>query len=138
MPTRRRIVRRRKGRGFGDFLKNTLTGVGSGLGSGVHNLLGSLFGGRRRKSYRKKRTGGAKRRTRRVRGRGPNDSLLTRLNKVAKDTGIISSALNEFGNPWGLGTAAGTLGYGRRRRTRRRGGMAHSIMGRVGGSNLNF
>jgi hypothetical protein len=30
------------------------------------------------------------------------------------------------------------LGYGRRRRTRRRGGMAHSIMGRVGGSNLNF
>lgn len=135
MPTggRRKIVRRRRhrGKGFGDFLKNTLTGVGSGLGSGVHNLLGSLFGGKRRSMPKKKRV-------RRVKGRGPNDSLLTRLNKVAKDTGIISSALNEFGNPWGLGSAAGTLGYGRKRRTRRRGGMAQSILGRIGGGNLSF
>jgi len=45
---------KRKGRGFGDFLASGLTGLGTGLGKGVSNLLGGLFGGGRKK----KRKGG--------------------------------------------------------------------------------
>lgn len=97
---RRGTGRRRRGAGLGDFLANTLGGLGTGVGKGSYNLLSGLFGG-----SRKRRRGGAE-----------DESLFKRINRVAKDSGIISKSLNEFGNPWGLGTAASQLGYGKRRR----------------------
>jgi hypothetical protein len=86
------------------------------------------------------------RRRRRRRGRGPTEgapvSTLGRVQKVLKDSQVISKALNEFGNPFGFGGVAATLGYGRRRRPARRikGGMAHSMYVRpmMGGGNLNY
>ena len=187
---RRRIVRRKRGRGIGDLLKD----VGGGLGGGINRLFGGLFGGRRKRVHRRKGRGlpfavkaalgpigtalhfaglGRKRRRgrglfsqvarytgnitpnklvaaaqllggrRRRRGRGAGDSITSRINNVLKDSKIVSKALNEFGNPYGLSGIAGTLGYGRRhgrRVHRRRGGMSHSVYVRpmMGGGQLNF
>jgi hypothetical protein len=89
-----------------------------------------LFGGRKRRSRR--RRGGAAE-------EAPKLGTLSKITKILKDSKVISSALNEFGmNPLGLGTAAATLGYGRRRR---RGEMSYSMEYRrpmMGGSKLNF
>lgn len=108
---KRRVVRRRRGRGFGDFIGSTLGGLGSGIGSGVHNLFGSLFGGRKRKSgVRRRRRGGA------ASDMEPS-SALGKLNKILKETKLISKAADEFGlNPLGLTSVAKTLGYGKRKR----------------------
>lgn len=130
--------RRKRGKGFGDFISGTLGGIGSGVGSGVHNLLGSLFGGKRpgrRRVVRRKpgpkrgrahnlsyvvRPVGLGRRRRRRGGAAEEapaapTSLIGRINKIAKDSGIINKALGEFGFS-GLSNAAKTLGYGRRHR----------------------
>lgn len=53
------------------------------------------------------------------------DGLFKRVNRILKDSKIVSKTLNEFGNPLGLSSAADVLGYGRsagmpgRRRSRR-------------------
>lgn len=93
-----------------DFVSGSLGGLGTGVGSGLRNLISSFFGG-----GKKRRRGGA--------AAADTPSLLSRINKVAKDSGIVSKALNEFGNPMGLGSMAGRLGYGRRRG--RRGGAGY-------------
>lgn len=41
--------RRMRGAGFGDFLASSLAGLGTGLGRGASGLLGSLFGGRKKR-----------------------------------------------------------------------------------------
>ena len=124
-----RKVRAKRGKGF---IANALTDLGSGLGSGVHNLFGKLFGGKRTKKVRKPRA-----------KRGGAGDLFSKLNKIAKDSKIITTALNEFGNPLGLSSAATALGYGRKRG--KKGGMMmttlpmsnHHIMG-MGMSNLRL
>jgi len=100
---KRRTRRKMKGRGFGDFLSSGLAGLGTGLGRGVSGLLGNLFGGRRKPVKRV-------RRVRRIRGRG----VLGDINQLAKETQVVSKALNKFGPGW-LGDAAARLGYGRKR-----------------------
>ena len=97
----------RKGKGFGDFLGSTIAGIGEGLGKGVYNMASGLFGGGRRR----RRRGGAEQKE-----EEETPSTLARLRKIAKDSKIISRTLNEFGNPYGIGAAVDTLGYGRRRR----------------------
>jgi hypothetical protein len=95
-----------------------LGGIGTGLGTGVYNLASGLFGGGRRR----KRRGGAQVEIplavpETVSSTStPAPSTFQRIRNIAKDSKIISKALNEFGNPYGLGTAASTLGYGRRKR----------------------
>lgn len=138
---KRRVVRRvRRGKGIGDFFSGALSGLGSGIGRGANNLLSGLFGGRRRvvKKRRVARRGGrlmpalyamnrnlplvglGRRRTVRRRRRGgageeaAPTSLLGKLNKVAKDSKIISRALGTFNLPFA--DSAALLGYGRRRR----------------------
>lgn len=145
-PRVRRVRRVQRGRGFGDFIGNALGGLGTGLGSGVHNLLGSLFGGRRTLKYAAKmpaliRPKRAIRVTRRkapakmlMLGRGPemastmpvNQSgfSLSNLNKALKDSKAISNLLNNSalgGIANTAGTVADALGYGRRKRQRGRG-----------------
>jgi hypothetical protein len=100
---------RKRGGGLGDFLANSLVGLGSGLGRGSNALLSGLFGG----SKRRPRRGGASQ---------PEDmpvqaptSLVGKLNKIAKDSQVLSKGLKEFGFG-GLSNAASTLGYGRRKR----------------------
>lgn len=116
MVKRRRIVRKR-GAGFGDFISGTLGGLGSGLGSGVKNIFSGLFGGGKRRRVRRRYRGGAE--------TMPSEptSLLGKINKVAKDSQVISKALKQFNLPFA--DSAALLGYGRKRRVRRR---------RVGGS----
>jgi hypothetical protein len=110
----KKVVRRRRsrqaGKGFGDFLGSALSGLGGGLGSGVNKLLSNLFGGKKRS-----------RRSRKMRGRGAGE-VLSKLNTLAKDTQIISKALDTFGGPQFLKTASAALGYGRKRGRRMRGG----------------
>ena len=108
---RKRVVRRPRkvmmGRGFGDFI----AGLGGGVGKGINNLLGGLFGGarkRRRRVVKKRMTG---------RGDTPGFSL-GNLNKALKDSKAISSLLNNAslgGIANTAGTVADALGYGRRR-----------------------
>jgi len=50
----------------------------------------------------------------------PAPSTLSKLNQLAKDTQIISKALDTFGYG-GVGSVIGRAGYGRRKK--RRGGM---------------
>lgn len=106
--------RKQRGKGIGEFLSS----LGGGLGKGANNLLSGLFGGaRRRKAAPKVRR---VRRVRRVRGRG----VLGDLNDLAKETQVVSKALNKFGPSW-LGNAASRLGYGRKKM---RGGSYRTIV----------
>lgn len=105
---RKKRRQRGNGGGVGGFLGDVLGGLGGGVGGGVRNLFSKLFGGRRK--------------PRKQKGRGVNE-VLGKLNKIAKDTQIVSKALDEFGAPGIAKTVAGALGYGRRRRTMR-GGMS--------------
>ena len=106
---RKRIVRRR-GKGFGDFLSSGIAGLGSGVGKGLSGLFGNLFGGKRKRRVIRR----PKRRVVRRRGRGISD-VLGKINRVAKETGVVSNALNAFGLP-SLASISGKLGYGRRHR----------------------
>ena len=114
---RKRVVRRKpamlkmRGAGFGDFI----AGLGGGVGKGINNLLGGLFGGARKRKTRKRMSG---------RGDAPKAGLsLSNLNKALKDSSAISSLLS---NPalGGLANTAGTvasaLGYGKKRISRKR------------------
>ena len=47
-------------------------------------------------------------------GRGWRD-VVGKINGVLKSSKVISKGLHAFGNPYGLGTAAMKLGYGRRK-----------------------
>lgn len=107
--------KRRRGKGFGDFIGDSIGGIGTGIGKGVHNLFTNLFTG----SGRRRRRGGAD-----ATEATPAPSAFSRIHKVAKDSQILSRALNEFGNPYGVGEIATKLGYGRRRH-HRRGGAAY-------------
>jgi hypothetical protein len=99
---------RKRGAGLGDFLAGTLQGLGTGVGRGANNLLAGLFGG----SKRRPRRGGAEAEPMPV--QAPT-SLVGKLNKIAKDSQVLSKGLKEFGFG-GLSNAASTLGYGRRKR----------------------
>jgi len=132
---KRRVQRTQRGKGIGEFLAS----LGGGVGRGANNLLSGLFGGKRKRVVRRrpapKRVGAArpKRRVvRRHRGRGANGtdapaaplSLLGKLNKIAKESGVVSNALNTFGLS-GVGGMAKRLGYGRARPMRRMGGGSY-------------
>lgn len=133
MPRKAKRKSRRVGRGFGDFLGSSLAGIGGGIGQGVHDLFGNLFGGKRVR--------------RRRRGAGVGD-VLAKLNKVAKESQVISKALNEFEAPQFAQTIASSLGYGRKTTKKRmKGGMvlmprAYNVpivgMGALGGSMGNL
>jgi hypothetical protein len=110
-------ARRKQGAGIGEFLSGALTGLGTGLGRGTNSLLSGLFGGAKKRPMRK-RGGAAEGET-----MGPQ-SLVGRLNKIAKDSQIVSKGLKEFGFG-GLGSAAASLGYGKRRK--RGGGMVKPV-----------
>ena len=118
--TRKRVVRRRGGNIF-DVLKTVANGLGGTVNAGVSGL----FGGKNRKRV--------------VRRRGGEDTgILTvpdpipkprrgvfgKVNDLLKDSQIISKALDTFGSnnsiASGIGTAAATLGYGRKKIVRRR------------------
>lgn len=106
-------ARRKQGAGIGEFLSGALTGLGTGLGRGTNSLLSGLFGGSKKRPMRasqgRKRGGAMEGET-----MGPQ-SLVGRLNKIAKDSQIVSKGLKEFGFG-GLGNAAASLGYGKRRK----------------------
>lgn len=71
-----------------------------------------------------------RKRTRRIGG-----SVVSKLNKIAKDTKVLSTALKEFGNPMGLASAASALGYGKqkRKRTKKMGkGFLGDLLGGIG------
>lgn len=102
---------RKHGGGLGDFLANSLIGLGSGLGKGSNALLSGLFGGSKRRTRRK---GGATMEEGAAVPQAPT-SLVGRLNKIAKDSQVLSKGLREFGFT-GLSNAASTLGYGKRRK----------------------
>lgn len=150
-------IHRKKGKGIlseilggvGDALRAGTKAVGLGkrkrrrtkhrMGKGnILDLLKGITGlGKRRPSGKRM----APRRRTKHRGAGLdlNSGFLGKLNKIARESQVLSKGLNEFGYD-NLAAGANALGYGRRRR--RRGGMAHSIMPthnyHLGGSNLMF
>lgn len=69
---------------------------------------------RRRKKSSTRRSGTRRSSTRRMRGKGIVDTV-KKVHKFVKDNKLISSGLGLIGQP-GLGSVAGMLGYGRRRR----------------------
>lgn len=144
MGRRRRRVHRKRGRGFGDFLrsahdfikKNKIISSVSGALSGIPGPIGnvaklinkgsSALGYGRRRVYRRRRT------TRRRRG-GDLKSVLSSVHKFVKDKRLISSGLRHFLPNSNLHKAAASLGYGKRRRRvrRRRGGDLKSVLSSV-------
>ncbi len=137
---RKRRAPRKRGGNLMSGLLGTARRVMNPLNAGIINSFGKMLTGGRRRVGRPKRRGGVRRRRGGAAEDAPKLGTLGKINKILKDSRVISSALNEFGmNPLGLGTAAATLGYGRRRR--RRGGMVHSMEYRrpmMGGGQLNF
>lgn len=147
---RKKVVRRRRGRGIADIIGGIGRGVGSGLGGGLNSLVSGLFGGARKKVARRRRVGrsalgdvlayaskavnGGRRRRRGGErfdeagnelpsnakeyvpsggGEAPK-TLIGKLNKTLRDSGVISKGLKNFG--WDtLATGANAIGYGRRR-----------------------
>lgn len=116
---RKKVVRRKKpmkGKGFGSFLSD----LGSGLGSGTFNLAKGLIGLKRRSK----------------RGRGEGDAvanmavaetkspgILSKVNNVLRKSQILSKGLKEFGYDT-VGDIASKVGY--RKRKSKRGG-AHNL-----------
>ena len=129
---KRRVVHRvHHGKGLGDVIGGIGRGIGSGLGGGINSLLSGLFGGRRkRRVHRVHRVHsvGMKRRVHRVHRGGSDPTLpapaptsaLGKLNKLLKDTQLISQGIGAFAPAGGLvssiGDMAGQLGYRRKRR----------------------
>ena len=85
------------------------------------NLLGMR---RRRHGMRRRRRHGMRRRVRRG---GFLGSVLKGIHSVARSVPIVSTALGATGNPMAAGLAR-TLGYGRRKRKVRRGGILGHLM----------
>jgi len=140
---RKRRVRKMKGAGIGDTIQDILGGLGrgtgTGLGGGVHNLFGGLFGGRKRRMRGRGEEGEAvskvaEKAAAAVVEKAKEDlSFLQKVNKVAKDSQVISRSLNEFGAPsWASGVAS-SLGYGRRRRRMKGAGIGSTIGDVLGG-----
>ncbi len=65
--------------------------MGTGLGRGTNSLLSGLFGGAKKRPRMRRMGGAAEGET-----MGPQ-SLVGRLNKIAKDSQIVSKGLKEFG-----------------------------------------
>ena len=100
---KRRVARRKSGKGI---LSSLLGGIGNFGKAG----LSSIGLGKRRMTRRRK-----------VGGNG----VLSKLNELAKETQIVSKGLSKFGlNPLGLKDIASTLGYGKKRSSRKRGGQS--------------
>lgn len=111
---------RLRGKGFGSFLADLGSGLGSGVGNLIRGGLGSLFGGRRRV-----RKAPVKVRRARMKGRGDESGLsLSNINKALKESKAISNllsnpALGSYANL--AGRISDTVGYGKKRRMRGRG-----------------
>ena len=129
-------VPRKRGAGFGDFISNTLGGIGGGIGGGVNKLFGSLFGGR--KVRRRRRGGELESGIPQAPPLPAEPSFLQKLNKLAKDTKLVSKGLNAFGQNT-LGGMAGKLGYGRKRKRRGTGNnlKLHVLPDRFTGSDIS-
>lgn len=149
MGRRRRVVRRKRGRGiFGDILGSIAPAAGTFFGGPLGGVIGGIGGklfqrtglGRRRRVGRPRvrRVGRprvrrvARPRVRRVArrsGRGifsTIKSLVSRAHNFAKTHKLVSRGLNHFGYRR-AGTAASAFGYGARKRTTGRGPVRRMI-----------
>jgi len=92
----------------------------------MKTILRTVKGYRRRRVTRRKRTGMRKR----VMHGGFLGNILRGINSVARSIPIVSTALGATGNPLAAGVAR-TLGYRRKRRTRKMGGFMRGFMGAI-------